>query len=51
MQVLVNTGMMTVVPAWKIREMFDQGPLVEGGEEIVKTLFKRYGSLLPRVAE
>jgi hypothetical protein len=29
MQVCVNTGMMAVVPAWKLAELLDDGPLAE----------------------
>lgn len=42
MQVLVNTGMMAIVPAWKLQEMFSKGPLTEMSEEKLMTIARRW---------
>lgn len=36
MQVKVNTGMAAVVPAWKLDQLLDEGPLLQHRKQIVQ---------------
>ena len=41
MQVRMNTGIMAVVPAWKLIEMLDEGPLAEQRKEIIENICRQ----------
>ena len=37
----MNTGIMTVIPAWKLIEMLDDGPIAEQRKQMIEEIRQR----------
>jgi hypothetical protein len=41
MQVKMNTGMMAVVPAWKLAELLDEGPIADHRKKVIAQILEK----------
>jgi hypothetical protein len=49
-QVPMNTGIMTVIPTWKLIEMLDEGPISEQRKDLIDVIRQRQEAMPPPVA-
>jgi hypothetical protein len=49
-QVRMNTGIMTVIPAWKLIDMLDEGPIAEQRKQMIEEIRQRQEADPPPIA-